>query len=130
MFLSCFTQKHAYLGLLSPKNFFFFFFQKTNMTLNVSSSVATFMNVSLLWTTGDSSLLIKEFLSSSPSVTFIFTGSLYSLIHFTHCYWGISQPVAIYVYRRKNRPGQGLNHDLIRLNPERIKKIRVISFLG
>lgn len=130
MFLSCFTQIHAYLGLLSPKNFFLYF-RKTNMTLNVSSSAATFMNVSPLWTTGDS-LLITEFLSSTPSVTLFSPHRLlHSLIHFKHCYWGISQPAASYICRRTSRAGQGLNHDLIRSNPEQIKnQSNIISCLN
>lgn len=73
---SCFSPvslRYMLILAFSVQRTFFLYFQKTNVTLNVSSS-ATFMKVSLLCTTGDS-LLIKEFLSSTPKVTLFFTGS-------------------------------------------------------
>lgn len=117
MFLSCFTQIHGYLDLLSPKNCFLYF-QKTNMTLNISSLWLHLCNVSPLWRTGYSSLLIKEFLSSTPSINIFFLQALKFINTFCTLLPG-HQLVANY---KRERPGQGLNHDPSQSNPDQILK--------
>lgn len=60
------------------------YFQQANVTLNDSSSVSTFMNVSLLQSKGDFSSLIKGYLSATSSVIF-FMQAFCMLFTFSSC---------------------------------------------
>lgn len=126
MFLSLLLHSDTCLSRPSQSKDLFLYFQKTNMTLKVSSSVAyeCFSVVAYM------GFIFTDWWIQPPQSPFFPRRLLSSLIHFTHCYWGTSQPVADHIYSKKYRPGQGLNHDLIRLNREWIKnRSNIISWL-
>lgn len=75
------------------------------------------MNVFPLWTTGDYSWLIKEFLSSTPSITLFLQA-----LKFIDTFCTLLPGHQLAADCRWERPGQGLNHDPIQSNPEQIKK--------
>lgn len=97
-FLMASTHAHSPLHVSLPC---YVIFKQANMTLNVSTSLATSLNVSPLWTTGILLHWLKDSYHQTPLVVFFKQPCrtlLSFLVDFTHWYWGISQPVAKYQF--------------------------------